>query len=207
VVLVAAGVYGARPSSFAELEQDVASGDVTAVRVTDGLSPRGRGYATVFLEWRDDLLGHTTTVIEARPLRAPAGASMEDVTAVVEPGVVDRLIASNPDLQVEEASGTQFTAEFLGWRTNGWVALTSFGLTLSTLLLLVRAPQPWRATRWAWFWLFCAFGPLGLLGYLLLGGPTSAVPPPRGRGRRLTGGWALLVLLGVALAAGGFGAG
>jgi hypothetical protein len=62
---------------------------------------------------------------------------------------------------------------------------------LATLLLLVREPQPWRATPWAWFWIWTT--PIGTPLYLLLSGPTPLLPAPRNPNRRLTGGWAFLL--------------
>jgi hypothetical protein len=37
--------------------------------------------------------------------------------------------------------------------------------------------------------------PFGMIAFLLLGGPTSLIPLPQDRGRRLTGGWAFLLAL------------
>lgn len=73
----------------------------------------------------------------------------------------------------------------------GWLV---FVASAATLLLLIGGPQPWRATRWAWFWLALPVAPLGLLAYFLLGGPLG-VARPRHPNRRLTGGWAFLLAL------------
>jgi hypothetical protein len=75
-------------------------------------------------------------------------------------------------------------------------------VALSAFVLLVVGPQPWRATRWAWFWLLWTAPPLGILAFLLLGGSTRLWPPARAEAR-LTGGWAFLltILLGMALSA------
>jgi hypothetical protein len=75
----------------------------------------------------------------------------------------------------------------------GVLALAAFGLFLAWLAFLVGGPQPWRATRWAWFWL--GFPPVGVLAHLLLSGPTPGLPAPRRPDRRLTGGWAFLIYL------------
>lgn len=81
--------------------------------------------------------------------------------------------------------------ELLGWRTPAGLGLVALGLLLGWLCVLVAGPAPWRATRWAWFWL--GFPPFGLLAHLLLSGPTPGLPAPRDPERRLTGGWAFLV--------------
>jgi hypothetical protein len=67
-------------------------------------------------------------------------------------------------------------------------------LTLCGVGLLVAGPEPWRATRWAWFWLVLT-SPFVSVLFLLLSGPTVAVPGPRNPRRRLTGGWAFLLSL------------
>jgi hypothetical protein len=72
-------------------------------------------------------------------------------------------------------------------------------ISVGTIALLIVGREPWRATRWAWFWLLWPAPPLGALAFLLLGGSTWQRPPVR-PARRLTGGWALLIsLVGVAL--------
>ena len=79
----------------------------------------------------------------------------------------------------------------LGRELRGWVVWSLYAVFLSTLGLLVVGPEPWRATRWAWFWLLTSAAfPLTALAFLVLGGPTPLVPAPRERSRRLTGGWA-----------------
>jgi hypothetical protein len=204
VLLTSAVFLGARESTLTQLEEDLESGRVDSLQVSDGLSERGRGYATVELTWRSIGLLHTTQVIEARPLRrAPRSASTEDVTAVVEPGLADRLVELHPDLRIEDAAlGDDRSSEALGWRLPSWLGLVGVGLFVSTLLLLVLGPQPWRATRWAWFWLLGLGAPLVMVAYLALGGATTLVPPLRNPSRRLSGGWAFLIsiVVGSALA-------
>ena len=72
-----------------------------------------------------------------------------------------------------------------------WVGWVAFATTLGFLVHLVDGPRPWRATRWAWFWL--ASNPLGILAYLLLASPTPGLHQPRAQHRMLTGGWAFLI--------------
>ena len=86
-----------------------------------------------------------------------------------------------------------------------WVNHVRLVLGLGALVLLVGGRHPWRATRWAWFWLVVLTGvpTYAIVAYLLLSGRTPLVPAPRRGARRLTGGWAFLlgVLLGAAHAA------
>lgn len=74
---------------------------------------------------------------------------------------------------------------------------------LGTLLLLIGGAQPQLATRWAWFWL--AVTPVAWVLFLVLEPrPMWAGLPRPVRTRRLTGGWAFLlvvVVLGPLLAA------
>jgi hypothetical protein len=76
------------------------------------------------------------------------------------------------------------------------LALLAIPLGLWWLILLTAGPQPWRATRWAWFWLSGSV--VGAIAFVLLSGPLPRVRGPRRPERRLTGGWALLI--GVVLA-------
>lgn len=93
----------------------------------------------------------------------------------------------------------QFTpggGRLFGWQTPNPLALTALLLLLVGFGVLVSGPAPWRATRWAWFWLLLP--PVGGIAFLLLSGPTPGVPGPRPPGRRLTGGWAFLLALPLA---------
>ena len=81
----------------------------------------------------------------------------------------------------------------LGWRVPDPIGIVAFVLHFAGLGLLVTGPQPWRATRWAWFWLLLP--PVGSIAFLLLSGPTPGLPAPKNPRRRLSGGWALLLSL------------
>jgi hypothetical protein len=82
-------------------------------------------------------------------------------------------------------------SSLLGWRLPNWLGLAAFALVLGGLASLVGGPQPWRATRWAWFWLVLT--PVGSIAFVLFSGPTPLLPTPRDPTRRLTGGWAFLL--------------
>lgn len=100
--------------------------------------------------------------------------------------------ATLDDLPVAVERG-EIGIEVLGMQTS-WPVLAVFAAgCLATLWLLVNGPQPWRATRWAWFWL--AAPPLGLLAFLLLSGPTPGLGITRPATKRLTGGKAFLLAL------------
>lgn len=191
-------VLGERPSTYDDLRAAVASGDVDEVRVGEGLSPGATGYATVDLHWRDGLLRHHAEVIEARPRsEAPANAAHP----VVAGDVADLLVDIEPDLVVDRRASSPPSSDLFGWDLPplwaGWLVLAVW---ISTVLALAMSPEPWRATRWAWFWLLLSAPSIGVPAYLLLGGPMPRVPAPGPGARRLTGGWAFLlaVVLGFA---------
>ena len=94
-----------------------------------------------------------------------------------------------------DATGSFIGPHVLGWVAPDWTGLARLFLVIGTLAHLVLGPQPWRATRWAWFWLFGVLSPLGMIAFLVLSGPTPGVRTPRSGARRLTGGWAFLLAL------------
>ncbi|WP_344153672.1 hypothetical protein [Nocardioides koreensis] len=194
LMVVIAVVVGERQSSLRDLQHAVAAGEVHEVRIAGGMSAQARGFSTVEVHWRRGLLGYTTTVIEARPLgRAPRGSERGEATAVIGEDLGTRLQAVRPGLEVVTVDRTHRSTDLLGWRLPDWTSWLLLALWVSTLLVLVGSPEPWRATRWAWFWLMCVATPLGMAAYLLLAGPTPLVPAPRNPARRLTGGWAFLL--------------
>lgn len=189
---------GARPASFHDLERAVAAGEVDEVWVEGGLGPDGRGFSTVLVSWRDGLVDDTTQVMEARPRSLGwREGPRDDVTAVLERSVADELRAIDPDLKVHQVSVRGDSADLVGWHLPGWTWWLQLGLLIATLATLICSPPPWRATRWAWFWLIGS-GPIGLAAYLLLAGPLPFLPVPRPGGPRLTGGWAFLLSFGLA---------
>ena len=76
-----------------------------------------------------------------------------------------------------------------------WAAWLGVATWFGTVLLAGSGPEPWRGTRWAWTWLTLFGGPLGCLGFFLLGGPFGLLPPRDPGRRRLSGGWAFLIAL------------
>jgi hypothetical protein len=168
---------------------------VDTVRIAGG-PPAMRGFAVVEVHWRSGSFAYSTEVVEARPVEAGRRAGARDgVTGVVGGDLGERLRRLQPGLRVERVdhqSGP--STHVLGRELTGWMAWVLIVVFLSTLVLLVLGPEPWRATRWAWFWLLTsAAAPLAAVAYLVLAGPTSLVRPPREGNRRLTGGWAFLI--------------
>lgn len=204
VMAVLVAVVGARESSFHDLERAVAAGEVDEVRVEGGLPPGSRGHATVRVTWRTGLVADTTRVREQRPLRSARGAGGVEVTAVVSPSVADRLRELDPDLEVRRVPSSppsSWIAMSGRWHLGGWAVWPLLALTIATVLSVVASPPPWRATRWAWFWVFGS-GPLGLAAYLLLAGPLPWLRERLSAPQRLTGGWAFLLSMLLAAVAG-----
>lgn len=186
VLLVLTVGLGERESSLADLEDAVRAGEVHEVVISQEPGP-GWG-ATVELHWQDGLRRYSATVVEKRQRQRPT--------------VESRLYRIDPGVTVirHESYREGVTSSLLGQRPTGGAATALLALWLSTLLLLVVSPPPWRATRWAWFWLMWLPAPLGQLAYLLLSGPTPFLPTPLAE-RRLTGGRAFLLAIGLGLAA------
>jgi hypothetical protein len=180
---------------LSRLESDVAVGEVQVVRVAGDLPERGTGFATVEVHWQRGAFGYWTEVIEARPRRAVPRSSREGATAVITGDVGTRLAALDPDVEVIRVGWPKSSSELFGWRLPVWMGGLALVLFVCTLGLLISGPQPWRATRWAWFWLMTAAAPVGAVAFLLLAGPTPFSPAPRDPAKRLTGGWAFLMAL------------
>jgi hypothetical protein len=178
-------LVGERSASLADLRAGVASGEVTEVRLSEGLQPGSTGYVTQVAVWREGLLHHRTEGFVV----TPGYDAALDSTRVFDGDLADQLRADGVRVLPQDAVSS--ASSVLGWRVPAWVGLLLFAEWVATLFLLVGGPVPERATRWAWFWLLS--GPFGVLAFLLLSGPFPGVPRPRPGARRLTGGWAFLL--------------
>ena len=202
-LLVAAGaaVFGERPASFHLLEAQVTAGQVHTVRVVGGLERGSRGYARVAVHWREGAFGYWTEVLQARPRSAaPLDAELQGPVISRTAGeVLSERAPRGAPLRVLHGPTSGVETNWFGWRVPNRVGWLALGLAFGTLGLLVNGPAPWRASRWAWFWLMTLASPLGLAAFLVLSGPVPALPAPREGARRLTGGFGFL--LAVVLAA------
>jgi hypothetical protein len=183
---------GLRPATYGDLLSDVAQSKVYEVQVIGPDTP-SKG-DTVELRW--SVLGGVLdqyAVVQVEDNRGYNAWEEPVFVSAGDPRETLRSIAS--DLQIAEVSSVDDHAfTFMGWGVPGYVALLGIATWLGVLLLLVGGPEPWRATRWAWGWVWLLTGPLGSVAYLLLGGPLGLLRPHHGH-RRLTGGWALLLSL------------
>lgn len=190
VMLVVAVATGDRSGSLADLESDLAAGNVDTVTVVGtGLADGSTGYARQEVHWRDGLVERRAEVWHVTPGESP----QTDGEPVSRTEIGRTLADEHPGLTVLRREGPEAHSELAGWRLTGWAAVGAFVLLGAALSLLINGPQPWRATRWAWFWLL--WTPAGFVAFLLLAGPLPLVPGPRRPGRRLTGGWAFLLSL------------
>jgi hypothetical protein len=192
-------VAGERPTSYADLRAAVADGRVDEIRVEGGLDRQVEGSASATVHWRDHLMGRVTSVTEATSRRDARFMGMR--RPILDGRVDDKLTELDPDLRTTRSSDWRSYNEIGPWRVPQWTGFTTVVLYLGVLGLLVAGPKPWRATRWAWFWLLGSVPLVAVLAFLLLGGSTSVLPPSRPE-RRLTGGWAFLLTLVIHAAAG-----
>jgi hypothetical protein len=194
LVVVALPLAGERSASWNDVQAAVGDGAVHTVRVSGELGPGTSGYGTVEIHWRDGLLRRVTTVVQVRGQgERPGESTLEDASAVLHTAPSTRLAALQPGLSVRRDDDLPGGGRLFGWAVPAVVGMVAFFLLVVGFGLLVTGPQPWRATRWAWFWLLAS--PVGAIAFLLLSGRTPGLPTPKDLTRRLTGGWAFLLAL------------
>lgn len=201
LVVVAAVLLGVRTASWSDVERLVEDGQVETVRVSEELGAQATGYATVIVQWRHGPFRYQAEVIQVRGGQQVLheALSSDEEPVVVRGAPSARLAALQPGLRVRHDIQRQSDGALLGWRVPVPIGIVAFVLHLAGLALLVTGPQPWRATRWAWYWLLLP--PVGSIAFLLLSGPTAGLPAPNPT-RRLTGGWAFLLSLPISGAVG-----
>ncbi|KRC92800.1 hypothetical protein ASE25_05735 [Terrabacter sp. Root85] len=200
-VLLGCGLLlGSAPSTFGDLRAGVMSGAVDEVHVSGGLPSGATGYSTVSLTWREGGRNRFAEVVEVSD---PTAASPSEVGAreVVTENVAETLRRLG-DVHIVTDTWRDPGQKLAGWRVPGWLPGVGFVLWLATVALVSNGEQPWWATRWAWFW--ALFSPAAVVAvplFLLVSGPPPGVPESASSGRRLTGGWAFILLALVAPAA------
>ncbi|MFI7586113.1 hypothetical protein ACIB24_03445 [Spongisporangium articulatum] len=205
VLLVAwiamAGVFavvGDDGGDFRGLLDGVQAGRVTQVTVEGpGLAVDEKGSAEQVVHWREGRGGwhRLYTRVRATSASAPPDYDVRDgVWRLHARDVGAFLTDRQPDLLVTRQDDIDYdTSVLAGWRVPMWLQAVVVVVQLLVLMLIIGGPEPWRATRWAWFWLFLL--PPGGFLFLLLSGPTPLIPAPRDPGRRLRGGWAFVICL------------
>ncbi|MEP7091974.1 MAG: hypothetical protein ABI776_17870 [Nocardioidaceae bacterium] len=197
LVAVVVPVLGERSTSWSHLKTQVTSGEVASVRVSGALPEHSRGYGVAQVHWRKGLWRYVARVEQVRG-RGESGWSRadDDVSAVVHGDPAARLSELRADLRVVRDPGYGSDSSLLGWRVPSWLGLVGGALFVVSFVVLLVGPPPWRATRWAWFWLLMP--PVGSIVFLLASGPTPLLPVPKRPTRRLTGGWAFLLMIPLA---------
>ena len=198
----AAAVLYQAESTLGQLYADLDRGSVSQVRVVgDVLPPTSTGSALQEVTWRTGSRAWRVELVQVRG--SDGGALMASRAERTTDDVVQQVRARSPEVDLEvSGSRTGVSAQAFGVSYSGAAALPVVVLTVAGLLLLVGGPQPWRATRWGWFWL--CFVPGGPLVYLARSGPTPGLRPPAPDDALLTGGRALVaaVVLGLVANAG-----
>lgn len=197
----AAGLHQAG-STLGQLYADLDRGSVSQVRVVGVVLPPGStGSALQEVTWRTGSRAWRVELVQVRG--SDEGALPASRAERTTDDVVQQVRARSPETDLEVSGPrTGVVARAFGVAYAGVAALPIVVLTVAGLLLLVGGPQPWRATRWGWFWLCLVPG--GPLVYLARSGPTPGLRPPAPDDALLTGGRALVaaVVLGLVANAG-----
>lgn len=193
---IAAGavLLGTAPSTFTDLKAGIVAGRVDELRIVGALPRGATGYARVVMFWRDQNRDRYAEVIQLSDVAALPPSQFPETEHVIG-SLEDPLRALHGSLQIVPDHVGQSGSFVAGWQVPGWLLLTALLTWGATLLLLFNGAEPWWATRWAWFWAF--FSPVAIIAvplFLLLSGPPPGIPHPAQPGRRLTGGWAFLLV-------------
>lgn len=190
-VMAVAVLAGSRSSDLGTLEAELSSGNVTAIEVTPGLPANADGSVAQSVYWRSGILRRHAEVQMITP-----GSGISSSSAGTNPvrsghDIASMLVREHPDLVVTHVSQTFAWGQIYGFRVPSWLAWPALVGAVLTLMVLVSGAEPWRATRWAWFWLIGTV--IGAPLFLILSGPTWSMSAPRASHWRLTGGWAFII--------------
>lgn len=183
--LVGASSTFARQASIEELYAAVSAGDVDSVTIIERRLDGTTGPGVEEVRWREGWVPRVATVFTLRTEREPAGSGFQ-VTSQDVATVLARRGSAVDITKVDRTEGWS-----AAWPISRWLPVLAVVLWAMSWGLLITGPEPWRATRWAWFWLLTP--PLGPLLFLALSGLTPGLPTPKRVSRRLTGGWAFLI--------------
>jgi hypothetical protein len=204
VAVVAAGLtlLGTRTASINDLRAAVAAGTVSEIRVAGALpeglgATGGSGYATVHLAWDEGGRARSATVLQVSDPTVSATDAVSAEERVV--GDVDRYVRGMPGGEsvriVRDDRGLPRGGTLFGVEVPTWVVSAAVVAWLGTLVLLLAGPEPFVATRWAWFWILVSpFAVVGVPLFLAIGGGGRSFAGEPSRSRRMTGRWTFLVV-------------
>lgn len=202
LVALACGVaFGSRAASWEDARELVRSGAVDSVSVSYEVPAGARGFSLVEVRWQRGPLNYVAEVVQVSGRGQGVGArGAADRSVPRVRSAPSSLLASlNPDVDVVRDDRLRSGGRLIGWYVPSAVSMSVLLLMLSGLMALAASPRAWRVTPWGWFWLLST--PVGQVAFLLLSGPTVGLPGPRDAGRRLTGGWAMLISMALLEAA------
>lgn len=190
-ILLSTPLLGERSAPLRQLESALTTGQVHTVALTQGLAAHSTGYGTQELHWRQGWHRFHAEVVMVSPGGDYAQAQEEGVATRRGLDIAGELLRHNPQVNITRVPRHHAGGEVYGWQVPLQLGVFASAAAVGTLAILIAGPQPWRATRWAWFWLMAT--PVGTLLFFILAGPTPPLRPPRTPGRRLTGGWGFLL--------------
>jgi hypothetical protein len=134
----------------------VAAGRVHTVRLAGDLSAGESGFSLVEMHWHDRLFDRVSQVqqVSSDDVSSPNSG---DSDRVVVGDLASHLSNVHPGLRVirePDAVHHSVSSDIaMRWRVPAWIALINLLAWLTTLSVVINGPEPWRATRWAWFWI------------------------------------------------------
>lgn len=193
-VVAVAVTVGSRTSQLSDLEFELNAGGVESVMVTPGMPPGAEGVATQSVFWRSGFLNHRADVLMITP-GDDSAASRSDDDMAVRSGydIAEHLADEDSAVLIKRIPERLSSGVVYGFDVPVWLLGFALVGAIGTLMVLVSGPQPWRATRWAWFWIIPTV--IGPPLFLILAGPTPPLRSPRQHHWKLTGGWAFLSAL------------
>lgn len=194
VVLLLAGiVVHQEGAALGDLYADAERGELSRVVVRgDALEPGATGSAKLEVTWSTGLRRWRVDVTQDVPEAGRVGGLVSGTDAERTTDDVGQQVRLR-DSSVEVVRRGPRTAGVRLWGA-GLSEPQSIPLVatlLAAVVLLIVGPEPWRATRWAWFWLLSIPG--AELVWLVRSGPTPRLSRPPMHGARLTGGRAFAV--------------
>jgi hypothetical protein len=196
-LVVTTTAVGRAPGELASLTSALSSHRLASVTVVgDGLPDEATGCRTQRVVWRRHGLLRSVDVMVQRGDVDGCGMGM---TETLDPAITDAAVwlpQLDPGVTIHREPWPAATGTIGRWTVPPVILGIALPTGLAGLLLLVSGPKPWRATRWAWFWLTGSL--VGAVAFLVLSGPTPGLPEPHRPQRRLTGGWAFLLALPLA---------